>query len=185
MYSENYNKDTDQEAVALIGFRLDPQNESPDLYTLLIYGGEHDFPFVVNEQIIFFRNPQLSVKVASLLPSNMPSELRDKGITPTVPELICDIAKSLHIIESENKDDSSIILNCINIFTDLVPATGISMPAMYKDILNRFAGHLTFNREFGDFLRQENISRNEIIDAILWCIGAITVKVKLCQAEEG
>jgi hypothetical protein len=39
--------------------------------------------------------------------------------------------------------------------------------------------HLTFSQEFLSFIEQRDITRKKVIDAILWCVGAIVSKSKL------
>ena len=48
-----------------------------------------------------------------------------------------------------------------------------------KRILYDFADHLNIEEEFASFLDAEDIQRSEIVNAILWCVGAITVKSRL------
>ena len=96
---------------------------------------------------------------------------------------MCDFAEALYLIESEDKDESATIINCINTLSDLLPATGLKLPADCKTILAKFADHLTFHREYGEFLRRENLARSAIRDAVFWCLGCIAAKAKFLIAS--
>lgn len=62
---------------------------------------------------------------------------------------------------------------------DLIGAVKVQMPDEYKSALYNLADHLTFNREFGDFIKEKGISREMITHAILWCVGAVTVNARV------
>jgi hypothetical protein len=54
------NTNVAKEKLALIGFRLDPDSERPEFYTVLIHGGEKDRPLQINERIVFFNDSNFS-----------------------------------------------------------------------------------------------------------------------------
>jgi len=58
---------------------------------------------------------------------------------------------------------------------DLVRATHLSMPALYQSALSDLMEHLQRTHMYGEFLRDHG-SRERIEDALLWCVGAITMK---------
>ena len=68
------------------------------------------------------------------------------------------------------------LLDCIACLDDLLRATGLNVPANYIAVLNALAERLERNSEFGSFLAEQGIDRETVEDAILWCVGAITVK---------
>jgi hypothetical protein len=53
------------------------------------------------------------------------------------------------------------------------------MPTEYKQVLYALADNLNIDEEFASFLAEEDIQRSEIVNAILWCVGAITAKSRL------
>jgi hypothetical protein len=179
------NTNVAKEKLALIGFRLDPDSERPEFYTVLIHGGEKDRPLQINERIVFFNDYQSFTKVQTFRDSNVPTHLRKNKYSPQRADLVCDIAEVLYLIESEDEDKSAMIINCINTLSDLLPAAGLKLPAGYKTILTTFADHLTFHREYGKFLRRKNLSRSAIRDAILWCLGCIAARAKFLIASAG
>ena len=161
------------EALWIIGFRINPDNVDPEVYTLIVQRDKYR-PLVVNGQIVFFSKPHLANRALELAEP----DIKRLGPAPKDVALVCDVAKTLHLVESGNIDPSATIVNCLNTLGDLVADIGLPMPTNHKRILNTFADHLTFNRKFGNFLVQENISRSAIIDAILWCIGTIVSKAR-------
>ena len=171
-----FTSPVNKEELWLFGFRIDPDRESPDVYTLILHG-DKDRPLVADGQIVFFSRLELASSALNL----GGIDIEQLGSVPKDVDLLCDLAKTLYLINSENIDPSATILNCLNTVFDLVRATGLSVPIQYKRVLYALADHLTFNREFSNFLFQENIARSTITDAILWCIGAIVSKAKLLR----
>jgi len=53
------------------------------------------------------------------------------------------------------------------------------MPSEYKRILYAFADHLTFNRELSTFFAEHQFSRQAVLEAVTWSIGAVVSKSKL------
>jgi len=162
------------EGVALIGFRLNPDSESSDLFTLMAYG-DRDFPVQQAGRIVFFCDVALVPVAFKCFPDEI-----TRGLQPPLEaQLVCDLARALHIIETRDCDDSATVLNCLNTLFDLVTASGLYWPNRYKHVLYSLADHLTFQQEFLAFLEQRGVTRRRIIDAFLWCIGAVSVKAKL------
>lgn len=168
-----------KETISLIGFRVNPDCEEPELYILMICG-DKDYPVMLEDYIIFFARPILGIK-AMQLSSNIDLQkilLKTMNDVADV-DLVVDIAEVLYLISHENVDNKATIINCLNTLFDLVLCTGIPMPSNYKEVLYNFADHLTFNQEFSSFLEQHSISRSWVRDAILWCMGAAVAKSKL------
>ncbi len=158
----------------LFGFRIDPETETPNLYTLIVYG-EQEPPLVAGGQLVFFTRPELAINALQLCDINI-SEL---GKPPTQIDSICDIAETLYLLDAEDIDESGIMLNCLNALLNLVKVTLTPMPTEYKRVLYAFADYLNIQEEFASFLAEEDIQRSEIVNAILWCVGAITAKSRL------
>lgn len=164
------------EKLYLFGFRIDPDREDPEIYTLFIYG-EQERPLVADGYIVFFSQPDLAISALKLCKIDT-SQL---GMPPTEVALLCDIAEMLHLIRYKDIDDSATILNCLNTVFDLVKATLLPLPNDYKRVLYSFADHLTFEQEFASFLTQHEIERSMIENAIMWCMGAVMSKSKLLK----
>ena len=162
------SKCSDREALWLIGFRINPEREDPEIYTLIAHR-DKDRPLVVDNQIVFFTRPELAIKALELADPN----IKKLGPPPKDVDLVCDLAETLYLIDSKDIDPSATIINFLNTLFDLVAAIDTPIPSEYKQVLYSFADHLTFNRGYGKFLTQQKISRSMIINAIYWCVGAV------------
>ena len=95
---------------------------------------------------------------------------------PKQVDVLCDVAQSLFLVNSQQEDSDGVLLDCIACLDDLLRATELNVPASYIAVLNALAERLEGNPEFGGFLAEQGIDRETVEDAILWCVGAITVK---------
>ena len=168
----------DIDGISLIGFRIDPDSESPDIYTLMAYGAR-EVLLVVNGQILFFRSPS-SVKVAY---DFFGEDVKNLASVPSEIDAIFDLAAALHTINHQDIDESAEVIDCLNMLFDLVAATQTAMPAAYKKLLYGLADHLTFERNLGEYLTRLDLKRAEITDAVLWCVGAIVVNSKVLDSN--
>jgi hypothetical protein len=159
----------------LIGFRLNPDNESPELYTLIISEDDDYKPLLASGCILFFSKPELA---ADALKSSQQKNTKIYNVPKNI-ELVVDVAETLYLLESEDIDLTATILNCLNTLDDLIKAIKLTVPEHYKNILYKLADHLTFNQEYSSFFSKQNISRSSAIDEILWCLGTITIKSKI------
>ena len=174
--SQNIVQPSEINGISLVGFRLSPESENPDWYTLFTYG-QKDIPVKDNDQVVFFKSLDLVDRAYALFDDNI------KGLFPPPLELdlICDVAEILYIINNEDRDESATIVNGLNTIFDLLKATQMNLPSEYKEILYRFADHLTFNREFAAYLNQNAVTREAITNAIIWGIGAITIRSRILE----
>jgi hypothetical protein len=166
------------DGVALIGFRLDADSDEPSLHTLLFYG-ERDVPLMQNDRIVFFTAPELA-DVAYELGGDIARKL---GPPPTEVCLVCDFVETLRLIRFEGYDNSATILDFLNTVFDLVKVTTHQIPSEYKTILFNFADHLTFHKEFASFFMENRIERDNVVNGILWCLGAVVASAKLLTQE--
>lgn len=156
----------------IVGFRIDPNYTEPDFYTILLEERD-DQPISHDEQIIFFHkihDAQIALEFDSLYSTmnncNAPNEVY----------CVLDVAQSLYLIYEQSIDNSAEIVSFLNVLFDLLKSVSIQMPTEYKTILFKLADHLTFNREFGDFIEAEGITRKQLIEAIQWGVGAVITK---------
>ena len=154
--------------IYLVGFRFNSESENPDYYALTVCN-DYDYYLCKNQNIILFdetKNAQKAFKLSDNLIHNFNS----------IPESVCyvyEISNAIYILESENADFDSDIINCINAFGDILDSTGLTWPKLYRDQLYKIAEHLTFRDEFASFLEKEKISRDLIIDSFMWSTGAM------------
>src|SRR5215469_9049918 len=161
------------EELALAGIRLDPTHEGPQFYTLVAVGGDNERPLTAEGRIIFFARTTLMHKALA-----MDKSLAVLGNPPRDVEMMCDVAQTLYLVNSQNEDPDGVVLDCLLIFDDLVRATQISMPERYQAILTELAGRLTEGQSLKKVFTNDAL-RQHVEDALLWCVGAVTMKAKL------
>ena len=160
------------EALYLVGFRLDPDAEGPQFYTLFVLDSENDRPLIANGRVVFFADPAHASEALELADNDM-SRL---GPAPRELEVLCDIAESLHIANAQDTDTDGILLETIALFDDLIRAIEISVPAQYMSVLSALSERLATTPEFATMFAETGIDRETLEDALMWCVGAVAVK---------
>lgn len=168
----------------LVGLRLDPNSSCPDFFMLLRDHPEY-WPITLQGQIIFFQEAEavqfvldLYLRALGLPPSRAPTEIY----------LVLDFAKAFHLLSEQSRDEKSCVLNIINTLLDMLKATSITIPAMYREDLHQLADHLTFSPDFGTFIKNEQLGRAELIEALQWALGAVMTRATFlpkCDGEMG
>jgi hypothetical protein len=161
-----------------IGFRFDPESRGAELYAGLICGGEKDRPLTIQQRIVFCKSPALLRGLKGLKATNLSQSLQSSREFLQKERLLCDIAEALYLLESRDEDKSATIINCINTFSDFIPATGVKLPEQYQAVFIECADYLTFHRNYGDYFRERSISRSQVIDSFLWCLGCLFARAK-------
>jgi hypothetical protein len=162
-----------REELVLVGFRVDGAHDGPQLYTLLAVGGDNERPITANGRILFFTRPELGAKVLALDPG-----MATLGPPPEQVETFCDVAEALFLVNSQNADPDGVVLDCLLVFDDLVRATKLHMPDRYQGLLTELAARLTERSILRDIFSSQSL-REHVEDALMWCIGAITVKARI------
>jgi len=160
------------EALYLVGFRLDPEAEGPQFYTLFVLESENDRPLIATRRVIFFAEPKLAAEALQLSENDM-SRL---GPAPSELEIFCDVAEALHIANAQDADSNGILLETIALFDDLIRAIAINVPAQYMSVLSALSERLATTPEFATMLAETGLDRETIEDALMWCVGAVAVK---------
>ncbi len=161
------------EELVLVGLRLDPRHDGPQFYTLLAVGGENERPLTADGCILFFMRPENAARALA-----MDSALAKLGPPPQEMETFCDIAQTLHLVNSQDADPEGVILECLLIFDDLVRATRLHMPDRYQGLLTELAARLTERSPLRNIFRSHEL-REHVEDALMWCVGAIAVKSRM------
>lgn len=160
------------EALYLVGFRLDPDFEGPQFYTLFVLESENDRPVVSENRVVFFA--RLDQASAALKLST--NDMFRLGPAPKELEIFCDIAEALHIANAQDEDVDGVLLETIAVFDDLIRAIQINVPAQYMSVLSALSERLASAPEFATMLTETGLDRETIEDAIMWCVGAVAVK---------
>ena len=167
------HKPHEQEELALIALRATPYHEGYQLYTLLAVGGDNERPLTSEGSILFFTNPKTAAQALNLDPS-----MSSLGSAPTHLESVCDIAEALYLVNSQDVDPHGTLLDCLLILDDLVRATRLHMPERYQALLTELAARLAEGKALKQIFSNSAL-RHHVEDALLWCLGAITVKAKI------
>lgn len=156
----------------LIGFRMDPDSEAPQFYTLIGSAGEEERPIAKGDRVLFFRKPKDALKALSASDNGF-AEVRP---VPTELELLCDVSEALYIANREAEDADGQLFELIAVLDDLLRAVKLSVPKEFTAVLAGVAGRLGESPEFASFLAESGYKRETLEDALLWCLGAVAVK---------
>jgi hypothetical protein len=156
----------------LIGFRMDPTAEGPQFYTLVGSEGESEGPITKGDRILFFRKPSDALK-ALMASDNGFAAVRP---VPTELELLCDISQALYVANQKDQDADGLLFELIAVFDDLLRAVKLNVPTEYTAILAAISERLGKSPEFASFLSENELTREKLEDALLWCVGAVSVK---------
>jgi hypothetical protein len=166
--------------LCLIGLRVDPTAEGPQLFTLIEQGEGGGRTIMANGRILLFSSPALVARALQLADNAIAGGLPRTSATsvpmPKQMDVLCDVAQSLFLVNSQADDFDGVLLDCIACLDDLLRAAGLNVPANYIAVFNALAERLERNSEFGTLLAEQGIDRETVEDAILWCVGAIAVK---------
>ena len=160
------------EALYLVGFRLDPDAEGPQFYTLFVLESANDRPLVSGGRVVFFADPSQAGSALSLADNDM-SRL---GPPPRDLEILCDVAQALHVANAQTEDTDGVLIETIALFDDLIRSIQINVPAQYMSVLSALSERLAASPEFATMLAETGLDRETIEDAIMWCVGAVAVK---------
>jgi hypothetical protein len=167
------NRKQHHEELVLVGFRVDARHDGPQFYTLLAVGGDNERPLIAEGRVLFFVRPDLSAKALALDPG-----MAQLGPPPGELETFCDLAEALYRVNSQNVDPDGVILDCLLVLDDLVRATQLHMPDRYQGILTELAARLTERTSLQRIFSSHSL-REHVEDALLWCVGAVTVKARI------
>ena len=163
----------DHEELALIALRVTPYHEGYQLYTLLAVGGDNERPLTADGSILFFTDPKTAAKAIELDPS-----MSSLGPAPTHLESVCDIAEALYLVNSQDTDQHGTLLDCLLLLDDLVRATRLNMPERHQSLLTELTARLAEGKQL-KLIFSNAALRHHVEDALLWCVGAVTVKTKI------
>lgn len=159
----------------LLAVGLDPDKPMPELYGL-IYEGEADVPLMVDGRVGFFTDP---ARARALIEWYGAPLVADK-IDVAKPFFWCDIAQTLHFLSAGGTDTEASVLGAVNLLLDLVKAIGAKMDDRRRRALYAIADYCTMSKDITKYLEEEgDYSSRELIDAVLWCVGAVAVKSRI------
>jgi ankyrin repeat protein len=162
----------------LLGFSFRLNSNKKDLYTLMMCN-KKEFPIMSEDKVLFFNDLKLTENAWN----RAQNAINDLDFPPEEKEFSIDVAGMTYLVSSGFEDENGSIINCLNMFFDFLEALNIPLPKDYKERLFATANHLTFEAEFKDFLKEHKINREELIEAIDWCLDKILANSKVITFE--
>lgn len=159
----------------LLALSLDPDKTAPDLYGLM-HEGETDAPLMVDERIVLFADPGRATELIQLYGGPRCHDAMDVA----EPTRWCDVAQTLHHLSAGGIDTSASVVDAVNVLLDLVKASGAVMIESRRQALRAIADYCTTSKDLAKYLEEVGAySSRELVDAVLWCIGAVAAKARL------
>jgi|SRR5215216_1754277 len=159
----------------LLAIATDPDRSSPELYGL-IHEGETDVPLMVDGRIALFADPARAPELLQLYGAPL---VADK-VDIEKPFFWCDVAEALHLLSVGGIDAQASVLNAVNVLLTLVAASGIKLIDDRRRALHAIADYCTTSKDLTKYLEEDGEhSSRKLIDAVLWCVGAVAVKTRI------
>jgi hypothetical protein len=159
----------------LFAVGLDPDKTVPDLYGA-IHQGEPDVPLMVDGRIVFFTDPGQ----ASGLIRQYGGPWASDPTEVSKPTLWCDVAQALHHLSAGGIDTSASVVDAVNVLLDLVRAISTEIEDRRRKALYSIADYCTISKDLTRYLEEMgDYSSRELVDAVLWCVGAVVVKSRI------
>ncbi|HEU4559484.1 MAG TPA: hypothetical protein VFS20_16615 [Longimicrobium sp.] len=166
----------DGPSVYLIGLRLCRTTPVADLYDGDVDG--QDRPLTRDGDVVWFATPEL----ASSAMDGADEAFRSANLIIDQTALVVDFPRVLRLVAEGKDDPDGTVVNALNVLLDIVPATGFSMTVAQRKALSELADHATFSTEIGAFLDQPEHRREAVLDAIVWCVGAVALNSAVSRA---
>lgn len=158
----------------LLAIGLDPDKTEPEIYGA-IHEGETDVPLMVDDRIVFFTDPG---RAPELIQQYGGPWIHDR-MEVAKPTIWCDVAQALHHLSAGGMDTSASVVDAVNVLLDLVKASGAKMIDSRRQALHAIADYCTTSKDLTKYLEEVGeYSSRELVDAVLWCIGAVVVKAQ-------
>jgi hypothetical protein len=159
----------------LLAIGLDPDRSTPELYGL-IYEGDTDVPLMVDDRIVLFTDPGRAHDLVLQYGAPLVADKLDLA----KPFFWCDVAQALHHLSAGGVDDGASVLGAVNVLLDLVKATRTKLDERRRQALHAIADYCTFSKDLTKYLEEiGDYSSRELVDAVLWCVGAVVVKARI------
>lgn len=159
----------------LLAVALDPDRPTPELYGIL-HEAEKDVPLMVDGRIVFFTDP---ARAPELIQKHGGAWVTDP-IDVAKPSFWCDVAQALHFLSAGGIDTTASVVNAVNVLLDLVRATGIEIEDRRRKALYSIADYCTISKDLTKYLEEVgDYSSDELVDAVLWCVGAVVVMARI------
>ena len=171
---ENMQHQSQDTYLYVIGFKIS-RKSTQVLYTLYLCGNI-DQELIARDKDSNLLFCQKLENLQDLIEHTEP-ELASYPVYSGEPYITYDFQQVLKLVSSENIDDNAAIINLLNVLFDMVDTASIQMPIHIREILYPLQGHTTFHTNIVTFYDTTGISRQQTIDALYWCLGAVCSKM--------
>jgi hypothetical protein len=159
----------------LLAVALDPDRSTPELYGA-ICEAENDVPLMVNGRIVFFTDPARAPELIQKHGGPWATDPMDVA----KPSFWCDVAQTLHFLSAGGIDTTASVVDAVNVLLDLVRATGTEIDDRRRKALYAIADYCTTNTDLTRYFEEVgDYSSDELVDAVLWCIGAVVAMARI------
>lgn len=159
----------------LLAVALDPDRPTPELYGV-IHEAEKDIPLMADGRIVFFTDPTRAPELIQMHGGAWVTDPMDVA----KPSFWCDVAQALHFLSDGGIDTTASVVNAVNVLLDLVKATGIEIEDRRRKALYAIADYCTVSKDLTRYLEEVgDYSSDELVDAVLWCVGAVVVMARI------
>lgn len=159
----------------LLAIALDPDKSEPALYGA-IHESERDAPLMVDGRIVLFTDAARATELIERYGGAHAQDAKDVD----KPTRWCDVAQALHHLSAGGVDDSASVVDAVNVLLDLVAAAGAKMIDGRRAALHAIADYCTTSKDLTKYLEEVgDHSSRELVDAVLWCVGAVVMKAKI------
>jgi len=159
----------------LLAIGLDHDRSTPELYGV-IHEGEKDVPLMAEGRIVFFTDPARAPEVIRQYGGPWATDPMDVE----KPSFWCDVAQALHFLSAGGMDTTASVVDAVNVLLDLVKASGAEIADQRRRALYAIADYCTVSKDLTKYLEEEgDYSSDELVDAVLWCIGAVVVMARI------
>lgn len=99
---------------------------------------------------------------------------------PPKPSFWCDVAQALHFLSAGGMDTTASVVDAVNVLLDLVTATGTEIEERRRKALYAIVDYCTTSTDLTRYFEEVgDYSSDELVDAVLWCIGAVVVMARI------
>jgi hypothetical protein len=131
---------------------------------------------MVDGRIVFFTDPTRALELIQLHGAALAADKIDVA----KPFFWCDVAQALYFLSAGGTDTDASVLGAVNVLLDLVKASGATMEDRRRGALHAIADYCTTSKDLTKYLEEEgDYSSDELVDAVLWCVGAVVVKARI------
>lgn len=155
----------------LIGFRIEPDIFEPNVYSIYV---DDDGPLLYCGQPVLFPRAELAAKVIGSAGKEYAHM-----VAPSDVQAVYDVVEAVFTIQERDEDRANHLLDCVNLLLDYIKCLNIKVPGGYDSDLRMLADHVTFDASFAGFLKEHQISRERLVDALYWGIGMVLYNSKI------